>query len=144
MTDKYQQIKKFILFVEEFKFITSLYTLLNEKFELKETFNGYLQFEMNYSNFKNILRKLEKDAANSCGVVCEKTNTCDGHLALTYLQRYEQFMIYNCEERKIFYKDISIIKNGKNTDPLMGYIFIPKDVVDLKEKPWNVRLSYLN
>ena len=145
MTDKYQQIKKFILFKEEFVFIISLYSFLNEKFELKELFNEHLQFEIDYSNFKNFLRKLEQYAADSCGVVCEKTNNdCDGHRALKYLQNYEQFIIYNCEHREIFYKNISIFKNGKNTDPLMGYIFTPKDMIDLKGKSWSQRLSYLN
>ena len=146
MADKYDQIKKFILFKEEFIFIISLYTFLNEKFELKELFNGHLQFEMSYLNFQiNFLRKLENYAANSCGVVCENSlNECDGHRNLKYLQKYEDFMTYNVEERGIFYKNISIIKNGKNTDPLMGYIFIPKDMVDLKGKSWSQRMSYLN
>ena len=123
----------------------SLYQFLNEKFELKELFNGHLQFEMSYSNFRiNFLRKLEKYAKNSCGVVCQSKNKCDGHRTLKYLQRYEDFMIYNVENRDIFYKNISIIKEGKNTDPLMGYIFIPKDIVNLKGKSWSQRLSYLN
>ena len=145
MADKYAQIKKFYLFVEEFIFITSLYEYLNEKCELKELFNGHMQFEMSYSNFKkNFLRKLEHYAKNSCGEVCEKSNECDGHCTLKYLQKYEQFMIYNVEERNVFYRNISIIKDGKNTDPLMGYIFIPKDMVDLRGKSWSQRLSYLN
>ena len=139
-------MKKFTLFIEEFVFISSLYEFLNEKIELKDFFNGHLQFEMTYSNFRrNFLRKLEHYAKNSCGVTCYCTdNECDGHRALKYLQKYEDFMIYNVEERGIFYKNISIIKEGKNTDPLMGYIFIPKDMVDLREKSWSQRLAYLN
>ena len=144
MTDKYQQIKKFYLFVEEFKFVISLYSFLNEKYELKETFNDNLRFEMSYSSFKENLRKLEKYAEDSCGIVCYRKNTCDGHLSLSYLQKYEEFMLYNVEQRKIFYKNISIIKYKKNTDPLMGYVFIPKDIIDLKGKSWSQRLSYLN
>ena len=145
MADKYQQIKKFILFKEEFVFIISLYSFLNEKFEVKELFNEHVQLEMDYSNFKKFWRKLEQYAANSCGVVCEKQcSECDGHRSLKYLQNYEQFIIYNVENREMFYKNISIIKHGKNTDPLMGYIFTPKDVVDLKGKSWSQRLSYLN
>ena len=146
MADKYQQFKKFILFQEIFAFSVSLYQFLNENFELKDLFDGHLQFEMPYSNFrKNFLRKLENYAADSCGVVCYKTNNeCDGHRTLKYLQQYEEFMLYNVEEKDIFYKNISIIKQGKNTDPLMGYIFIPKDIVDLKGKSWSQRLSYLN
>ena len=101
---------------------------------------------MSYSNFRiNFLRKLENYAENSCGEVCySDTNMCDGHRTLKYLQKYEEFMLFNVEERDIFYKNIRIIKMGKNTDPLMGYIFIPKDIVDLKGKTWSQRLSYLN
>ena len=36
------------------------------------------------------------------------------------------------------------MKDGKNTDPLMGYIFIPTDIVDLKDKSWSQRLAMLN
>ena len=146
MADKYQQFKKFQLFIEEFVFISTLYEFLNEKNELPNLFNEHLQFEISYSYFKkNFVRKLEHYAANSCGVVCYKSdNPCDGHRTLTYLQKYEEFMLYNVEERNVFYKNISIIKNGKNTDPMMGYIFIPKDMVDLRGKSWSKRLVYLN
>ena len=100
---------------------------------------------MSYSDFRiKFLRKLEHYAENSCGVVCySDTNECDGHRALKYLQKYEEFMTY-VEHREIFYKNMSIIKHGKNTDPLMGYIFIPKDMIDLRGKTWSQRLAYLN
>ena len=144
MADKYFQIKKYLLFFEEFVFNTSLYILLNEKFEKKELFNDNLQFEMTFSQFKNILQILEKNAADSCGVVCYSNNECDGHRCLNYLRKYNEFMINSVDDRKLFYKNIEIIKNGKNTDPMMGYIFLPKDVVDLNGKSWSQRLSYLN
>ena len=144
MADKYFQIKKYLLFFEEFVFNTSLYILLNEKFEKKELFNDNLQFEMTFSQFKNILQILEKNAADSCGVVCYSNNECDGHCCLNYLRKYNEFMINSVDDRKLFYKNIEIIKNGKNTDPMMGYIFLPKDVVDLNGKSWSQRLSYLN
>ena len=144
MADKYFQIKKYLLFFEEFVFNTSLYILLNEKFEKKELFNDNLQFEMTFSQFKNILQILEKNAADSCGVVCYSNNECDGHRCLNYLRKYNEFMINSVDDQKLFYKNIEIIKNGKNTDPMMGYIFLPKDVVDLNGKSWSQRLSYLN
>ena len=144
MADKYFQIKKYLLFFEEFQFITSLYILLNEKFEKKELFNDNLQFEMTFSQFKTILRILEKNAADSCGVVCYSDNECDGHRCLNYLRKYDQFMLNSVENRELFYKNIEIIKYGKNTDPMMGYIFLPKDVINLKGKSWSQRLSYLN
>ena len=145
MAGKYTQFEKFVLFFEDFMFISSLYEFLNEKNELDLKFNGHLQFEFSYSHFKNkFLRKLEFYAANSCGVVCRSDNACDGHRTLQYLQRYEQFMIHMVEEEKIFYRNISVIKDGKNTDPMMGYIFIPKDMVDLSGRSWSQRLAFLN
>ena len=145
MVDKFVQFKKFILFFEEFNFISTLYEFLNEKNKLEFDFNNYPQFKISYTEFKvNFLRKLENYARNSCGIVCQSDNSCDGHRALTYLQRYEQFMIHMVEEEKIFYKNILIMKDGKNTDPLMGYIFIPTDMVDLKDKSWSQRLAMLN
>ena len=144
MTDKYFQIKKYLLFFEEFIFETSLYFILNEKFEKKELFNDNLQFEMTFSQFKTILRFLEKNAADSCGVVCYSDNECDGHPCLNYLRQYDNFMTESVENREIFYRNIEIIKNSKNTDPMMGYIFLPKDVVNLKRRSWSQRLSYLN
>ena len=145
MADKYAQFKKFVLFIEDFVFISTLYEFLNEKNEHKFKFNGHLEFKFSYSNFKNnFLRKLEFYAKNSCGVRCRSDNECDGHRTLNYLQKYEQFMIHMVEEEKIFYKNISVVKDGKNTDPMMGYIFIPMDMVDLKEKSWSQRLAMLN
>ena len=146
MAGKYAQFESFVLFFEDFCFISSLYEFLNEKNEIKNSlFNGHLQFELSYSDFKkHFLRKLEFYAKNSCGVVCKSDNECDGHKTLTYLQRYEQFMIHMVEEQKIFYKNIYVIKDGKNTDAMLGYIFIPKDMVDLKNKTWSQRMAFLN
>ena len=144
MADKYFQIKKYMLFSELFVFETSLYFILNEKYEKKELFNDNLQFEMTFSQFKKILRYLQKNAADSCGLVCYSDNECDGHRCLNYLTKYDKFMTESVESREIFYKNIEIIKNGKNTDPMMGYIFLPKDAVNLKGKSWSQRLSYLN
>ena len=144
MADKYIQIKKYLLFIEDFIFKTSLYYILNEKYGKKELYFGNLQFEMTFSQFKTILRFLERNAADSCGVVCYSNNECDGHRCLNYLRQYDEFMLNSVENLKIFYKNIEIIKVGKNTDPLMGYVFLPKDPVDLKEKSWSQRLSYLD
>ena len=145
MADKYAQFKKFVLFVEEFNFISTLYEFLNQKNEQSLEFNGYLQFKISYSEFRiNFLRKLENYARNSCGIVCSSDNWCDGHHALNYLQKYEQFMLHMVEEENFFYRNILIMKDGTNTDPLMGYIFIPVDIVDLKNKSWSQRVGMLN
>ena len=52
---KYSQFKKYILFQEDFLFITSLYFIFNEENEVK-TINNELKFMMPYQKFKNYLR----------------------------------------------------------------------------------------
>ena len=145
MADKYSQFKKFTLFFEEFFFISTLYEFLNESNEEKNLFNGHLQFKMKYTNFKNkFLRKLRYYAKNSCGVVCPSDSACDGHRTLEYLENYDQMMQHMVVNEKVFYKNISIFKYGKNTDPLMGYIFVPMDRISLEEKTWSQRVAFLN
>ena len=53
-------------------------------------------------------------------------------------------MIRMVEDEKIFYKNMWVVKDGKNTDAMMGYIFIPKDMVDLRNKTWSQRMAFLN
>ena len=145
MAGKFAQFKEYILFFQDFVFISSLHEFLNEKNEIKnQLFNEHIQFELNYSDFKKFLRKLELYASNSCGVVCPSNNECDGHRTLKYLQQYEKFMIHMIYEEKIFYKNILVIKEGKNTDTMLGYVFVPKDKVDLNGKTFSQRLRYLN
>ena len=145
MADKYLQFKKFTLFFEEFFFISTLYEFLNETNEEKLLFNGELQFKMWYSDFKNkFLRKLRYYAKNSCGVVCQSDNECDGHRTLEYLEQYDNMMQHMVVNEKVFYKNISIFKHGKNTDPVMGYVFVPMDRISLEDKTWSQRIAFLN
>ena len=145
MADKYLQFKKFTLFFEEFFFISTLYKFLNETNEEKNLFNGKIQFKMRYTDFKNkFLRKLRYYAKNTCGVVCQSDNICDGHRTLEYLEQYDQMMHHMVVNEKVFYKNISIFKHGKNTDPVMGYVFVPMDRISLEEKTWSQRVTFLN
>ena len=146
MPGKYSQFEEYVLFFEEFYFISSLYEFLNEKNEVKGSlFNGHIEFKFSYGEFKNnFLRKLRYYAKNSCGVVCPSDNPCDGHRTLEYLQKYDDFMTRMVVNEKIFYKNITVVKEGKNTDPMMGYIFIPMDMMDLSGKSWSQRVSFLN
>ena len=145
MADKYLQFKKFTLFFEEFFFISTLYEFLNESNEEKTLFNGQIQFKMRYTDFKNkFLRKLRYYAKNSCGVVCQSDNMCDGHRTLEYLEQYDEMMRHMVVNEKVFYKNISIFKHGKNTDPVMGYVFVPMDRISLEEKTWSQRVAFLN
>ena len=140
---KYSQFKKYILFQEDFLFITSLYFIFNEENEVK-TIDGKLKFMMSYDKFKKYLRKLRQNAKDSCGITCYKTEMCLGHQTLDLMEKYENFMIDSVERRCLFYKHVKFIKVKKDTHPMFGFIILPIDEVDLGWKTWSQRMSYLN
>ena len=139
---KYSQFKKYILFQEDFLFITSLYFIFNEQNEVK-TIDNKLKFIMTYDKFVYYLKKLRKDAKNSCGIVCYKKEMCLGHKTLDLMEQYQNFMIHSVERRGLYYKHVKFIKIKKNDDPMFGFIIVPIDEVDIGWKTWSQRLSYL-
>ena len=140
----YSQFKKYIFFAEDFLFSISLYFIFNEKNQIKTIDNNQMKFMVTYSEFKNYLRKLKEYAANSCGLVCYKNEKCLGHLTLDLMQEYEDFMLDSVERKGLFYKYVKFVKVKKDTDPMLGYMIIPIDEVDIGWKTWSQRLSYLN
>lgn len=144
MADKFDQFKKYILFNEFCQFVTSLYYILNEKYQVKTIDDKKLKFIMPYQKFKEILRYLRKNAKDSCGVVCCRTEKCLGHQTLEVLEQYESFMLDAVERRCLFYKYVKFIKIKNDKDPMMGYMPIPIEEVDLGWKSWSQRLSYLD
>ena len=140
---KYSQFKKYILFQEDFLFITSLYFIFNEENEVKTT-NNELKFMMPYQKFKNYLRKLKQDAKDSCGIVCHKNEMCLGHQTLDLMEKYDHFMFDAVERRGLYYKYVKFIKVKKDSDPMLGFIIVPIDEVDIGWRSWSERLSYLN
>ena len=138
----YSKFKKYILFQEDFFFITSLYFIFNEKNEIK-SINNEPKFMMTYQKFKEYLIKLKKDAANSCGIVCRSDENCLGHQTLKLMQDYDDFMFDNVERRGLFYKSVKFVKVRSDDDPMFGYIICPIDEVDIGWKTWSQRMSYL-
>ena len=138
----YSKFKKYILFEEEFIFIVSLYMLLNEKHEVKNS-NGE-KFIMSYQNFKKYLRKLRKMAANSCGIVCFKDEMCPGHQVLKIMNEYEDFIQDSVENKTLFYKNVKFEKVFDDSAPMFGFILKPLDEMDIGWKSWSQRLQYLN
>ena len=139
---RYDQFKKYILFQEDFLFLTSLYFIFNEENQVK-TIDNQFKFIMPYQKFKKYLLKLRKDAKNSCGIVCHKEQMCIGHQTLDLMEKYDQFMFDAVERRGLFYKHVKFIKVKKDDDPMFGYIIVPIDEVDIGWKSWSQRLPYL-
>ena len=137
---KYSQFKKYILFQEDFLFITSLYFIFNEENAVK-TINNELKFMMPYKKFKEYLIKLKKDAKNSCGIVCHKDEKCLGHQTLDLMEKYDQFIFDAVERRGLYYKYVKFIKVKDDNNPMLGFMIMPIDEIDIGWKSWSQRLS---
>ena len=138
----YSKFKKYILFQEDFIFLTSLYFIFNEKNEVKNIKNE-IKFVMSYQTFKEYLIKLRRDASRSCGIVCQSNKNCRGHQVLKMMQDYDDFLYDVVEREKEFYKNVKFVKEKTDNDPMFGYVIYPTDRVDLGWKTWSQRLSYL-
>ena len=138
----YAKFKKYVLFEEIFVFKITLYFILNEKYEVSNS--GEKKFLIPYKDFKKNIRKLRKAAAESCGIVCYKSEMCDGHKTLELMNDYENFMLDSVENKTLFYKYVEVEKFFDDDAPMMGYRLKPKVEVDLGWKSWSQRISYLN
>ena len=138
----YSKFKKYILFQEDFIFITSLYFIFNEKNAVKNI-NNEVKFVMTYQKFKEYLIKLKKDASNSCGIVCPSIKNCVGHETLKLMQDYDDFLFDAVERQGLFYKSVKFVKEKSDDDPMFGYVIYPMQEIDLGWKSWSQRMSYL-
>ena len=138
----YDTFKDYVLFHEDFRFKISLYYIFNEQNRVK-TASGEIKFVLTYQAFKLLLNKLRNYAKNSCGVVCQSQKNCQGHQVLEMLQNYDDFMFDSVERRAVFYKHVKFIKRGEDDDPMMGFIAIPINQIDLGWDSWSKRMSYL-
>ena len=138
----YDEFKNYVLFHEDFRFKVSLYFIFNEQNRVK-TASGEVKFVLTYQAFKLLLNKLRNYAKNSCGVVCQSTKNCQGHEVLEMLQNYDDFMFDSVERRAVFYKHVKFIKRGEDDDPMMGFIAVPINQIDLGWDSWSKRMSYL-
>ena len=141
-TSMYEAFKKYVLFHQDFMFKISLYFIFNEENSV-QTVNNELKFVLTYEKFKKILIELRNYAKNSCGVVCQSDEQCQGHKTLEILQKYDDFMFDSVERCALFYKRVKFLKIRDDTDPMFGYIALPLDEVDLGWKSWSQRMNYL-
>ena len=138
----YSKFKKYILFQEDFIFITLLYFIFNEENAVKNI-NNEIKFVMTYQKFKEYLIKLKKDAFNSCGIVCPSIKNCKGHEALKLMQDYDDFLFDAVERPGLFYKSVQFVKEKSDNDPMFGYVIYPMQEIDIGWKTWSQRMSYL-
>ena len=141
-TSIYDSFKNYVLFEEQFMFKVSLYFIFNEQNRIK-TANGELKFIVTYQNFKQNLLKLRNYAKNSCGIVCQSTKNCRRHQVLEMMQKYDDFIFDAVENRTLFYKHVKFVKRNNDDDPMMGFIIVPINEMDLGWKTWSERMRYL-
>ena len=98
---------------------------------------------MTYQKFKKYLKKLKRYAQDSCGIVCQKSQMCLGHQTLDLMEKYDHFMFDSVERRGLYYKHVKFIKVKTDNDPMLGFIIVPIDEVDIGWRNWSQRLSYL-
>ena len=138
----YKKFENYVLFEQFMKFKISLYFIFNEQNYVK-TSSGQIRFVLTYQAFKLLLNKLRRYAQDSCGIVCYKEKKCQGHEVLELLQNYDDFMFDSVDRRAVFYKQVKFVQTGKDDDPMMGYVMIPINAMDLGWDSWSKRMSYL-
>lgn len=143
MESFYSRCKKYVLFQEDFIFLTSLYFIFNEKNQVEKSADEQPNFIMTYKTFKEYLLKLKKDASRSCGVVCFSSENCNGHAVLELMQNYDDFLFESVEKGLFFYKYVKFVKKGNDNEPMLGYKIYPVDGVDLGWRTWSQRMSFL-
>ena len=143
MESFYSKCKKYILFQEDFIFITSLYNIFNEKNKVETSADEEPIFIMRYKTFKEYLLKFKKDAARSHGIVCDSIKNCRGHATLKLMQDYDDFLFESVEKGLYFYKYVKFVKKGNDNEPMLGYKIYPEDEVYLGRKTWSQRMSFL-
>ena len=139
----YEKFKNYVLFHEEFLFKISLYYIFNEENSIYSTVKNETKFVLTYEKFKKYLIELRKYARNSCGIVCQSDNKCQGHKTLELMQNYDDFIFDSVERRAVFYKHVKFIKRKDDNDPMFGYIIVPINEIDLGWKTWSERMRYL-
>ena len=140
----FETFRKYILFHQEFKFIISLYFILNEENYIKSINEEEKpKFVLTYEEFKKKLIKLREFARKSCGIVCQSDENCIGHQVLEMMQKYDDFLFDSVERCSMFYKYVKIVKTKSDKDPFFGFEIFPYIEQDLGWKSWSERLSYL-
>ena len=139
----FDSFRKYILFHQEFKFIISLYFILNEENYIESIDKETIKFVLTYEEFKKKLISLRKYARNSCGIVCQSDENCIGHKVLEIMQKYDDFLFDSVERCSTYYKYVKIVKTKSDNDPFFGFEIFPYIEVDLGWKKWSERMSYL-
>ena len=135
-------------------------TIIANNTEYHLTLKSFFKDEFKYSNdcylipFSHILytkRQIFSYIENSCGVVCSKLQTCDGHQFMVFVELIYQFQRYSVIKKKIYF-EYFLFKNFKLTSnirmtlkptKIKGWQMIPVHMQIIHDLTYSQRLSFL-
>ena len=133
-------------------------TIIATKYRL--TLKSFFKDEFKYSNdcylipFTHILytkRQIFSYIEDSCGVVCSKLQTCEGHQFLAFVELIYQFHRYSIIKRKVYFKYF-LFSNFKLTSDIQmtlkptkikSWRMLPVHMQVINDLTYSQRLSFL-
>ena len=123
---------------------------------LKSFFKSQFQYGNNcylipFSHIQYTRRQIFSYIHDSCGVVCSKLQTCDGHQFLAYVELIYRFNRYSIIKRKVYFKYF-LFNNFKLTSDMQmtlkptkikGWRMLPVDIELIHDLTYSQRLSFL-
>ena len=135
-------------------------TTIANNIQYRLTLKSFFKNQFQYGNycylipFSHILytrRQIFSYIYDSCGVVCSKLQTCDGHRFLAYVELIYRFNRYSIIKRKVYFKYF-LFNNFKLTfdiemtlkpSKIKGWRMLPVDMIVLNDLTYSQRLSFL-
>ena len=135
-------------------------TIIANNIEYRLTLKSFFKNQFQYVNncylipFSHILytkRQIFSYIENSCGVVCSKLQTCDGHQFMAFIELIYQFQRYSIIKKKVYLKYF-LFKNFKLTSDIKmtlkptkikGWRMLPVHMQLIHDLTYSERLSFL-
>ena len=135
-------------------------TIIASNIEYRLTLKSFFKDQFKYWNdcylipFSHILytkRQIFSYIENSCGVVCSKLQTCDGHQFMQFIELIYQYQRYCVIKKKVYFKYFLFTNFKLTSDTQMtlkptkikGWRMLPVDEQLLDDLTYSQRLSFL-
>ena len=135
-------------------------TIIADNIEYRLTLKSFFKDQFQYANncylipFSHILytkRQIFSYIYHSCGMVCSKQQTCDGHQFLAFIELIYQFNRYSIIKRKVYF-EYFLFNNFKLTSDIgmtlkptkiKGWRMLPVHMQLIHDLTYSERLSFL-
>ena len=135
-------------------------TIIANNIEYRLTLKSFFRDQFKYYNdcylipFSHILytkRQIFSYIESSCGLVCSKLQTCDGHQFMAFVKLIYQFQRYSVTKKKVYFKYFLFTKFKLTSDiemrlkptKIKGWRMIPVHMEVIKDLTYSQRLSFL-